>query len=64
MEIIILTATLHNMEGHNLLSREQHSFRKGLSCLTNLLIVEDRTDANDKNILVDVIETGKFRDPL
>ncbi|CAH8681191.1 unnamed protein product, partial [Schistosoma rodhaini] len=49
-------AVINYVERHDLLSKEQHGFRKGLSCLTNLLIAkEDWAEAKDRNIPVDVI---------
>lgn len=56
MEKIIRMAVINYVERHDLLSKEQHGFRKGLSCLTNLLIArEDWAEAKDRNIPVDVI---------
>ncbi|CAI2726681.1 unnamed protein product [Schistosoma spindalis] len=56
MEKIIRISVINYVERHNLFSREQHGFRRGLSCLTNLLIArEDWAAAKDQNIPVDVI---------
>ncbi|VDP96611.1 unnamed protein product [Trichobilharzia regenti] len=44
------------MENHGLLTEEQHGFRPGRSCLTNLLLaMEDWVDARDKNHLLDIV---------
>ncbi|CAH8669480.1 unnamed protein product [Schistosoma bovis] len=56
MEKIIRTAVINYVEGQNLFSRAQHGFRKGLSCLTNLLIAREEWAAvKDRNACVDVI---------
>ncbi|KAH9584848.1 hypothetical protein MS3_00006304 [Schistosoma haematobium] len=55
MEKIIRISVINYVEGHNLFSREQHGFRRGLSCLTNLITREDRAAEKDKNIPVDVM---------
>ncbi|VDP47148.1 unnamed protein product [Schistosoma margrebowiei] len=41
MENIIPISFINHVEGYNLLSREQHGFRRDLPCLTNLIARED-----------------------
>lgn len=55
MENITRMAILSYVEQKNLLFMEQHSLRKGLSCLTNLLIARKGfAGTKDSNIPVDV----------
>ena len=56
MEKIIRNAIVQHLESNNLLSKYQHGFRKGRSCVTQLLeCIEDWTEAIDRNYEVDII---------
>ena len=56
METIIRNNLMKHMETNNLFSKEQHGFRKGRSCVTQLLeVLEDWTDKLDKKQEIDVI---------
>ena len=55
-ERVIRDAVVHHMEGNGLIGGSQHGFRKGKSCLTNLLEFLDEVGDNvDRGIPVDVI---------
>ena len=56
METVIRAAIIEHLETNNLFSDAQHGFRKGRSCLTNLLeTLEDWTKAIDEGKQVDCI---------
>ena len=56
MEKIIRNAIVNHLENNNILSKFQHSFRKGKSCTTQLLeCIEDWTTILDENNELDVI---------
>ena len=56
METIIRNNLMKHMETNNLFSKEQHGFRKGGSCVTQLHeVLEDWTDKLDKKQEIDVI---------
>lgn len=55
MEKIVRMAVANYVEGHNLLSAEQDSFREGMTCLTNPLIARDWAAVKDRNTSADVI---------
>nr|CAH8849371.1 unnamed protein product [Trichobilharzia regenti] len=56
LETIIRDQLLACVETHGLLAAEQHGFRPGRSCLTNLLLArEDWVEARDENHLLDVV---------
>ena len=56
METIIRNNLMKHMEENNLFSNEQHGFRKGKSCVTQLLeVLEDWMDKLDKKQEIDVI---------
>ncbi|CAH8875329.1 unnamed protein product [Trichobilharzia szidati] len=58
LEKLIRDQFLAHTEKHGLLAVEQHGFRPGRSCLTNLLLArEDWVEARDKNHLQDVVFT-------
>jgi len=55
-EVIIRDALLHHLESNELIVNSQHGFRKGRSCLTNLLEFRDKiTGCIDTGDTVDVI---------
>ena len=56
MESIIRDAVVEHLKIHNLIKTSQHSFMKGRSCLTNLLVHLDKiTTYIDKGLPVDAI---------
>ncbi len=56
MEKIIRNALVDHLENNNILSPYQHGYRKGRSCITQLLeCVEDWTSAIDEHNDVDII---------
>nr|CAH8840869.1 unnamed protein product [Trichobilharzia regenti] len=56
LETIIRDQLLAYVETHGLLAVEQHGFRPGRSCLTNLLLArEDWVEARDRDHLLDVV---------
>ena len=55
-EKIIRDNIVQDLESNNLIAKNQHAFRKGKSCLSNLLeFFEEVIDYVDKGIPVDVI---------
>ena len=47
---------IHHLESHNLVSKDQHGFVKGKSCLTNLLeTLEDITSSLDEGSGIDMV---------
>jgi hypothetical protein len=55
-ESIMRDAIIQHLEKNNLLSNAQHGFRRGRSCLTNLLVFLDRVTKNtDSGCATDVI---------
>jgi len=56
MESIIRTAVVDHLEKHNLINDTQHGFRRGRSCLTNLLEFLDKvTRSVDTGDNIDII---------
>ena len=56
LETLIKDKLLAHMGKHGLLAVEQHGFRPGRSCQTNLLLArEDWVEARDKNRLLDIV---------
>ena len=56
METIIREALEEHLEKQKLLSSEQHGFRKGKSCITQLLeVIKDWTDILDNGKSLDVV---------
>ena len=55
-ETVIRDAILEHLDRHQLIADSQHDFRKGGSCLSNLLqFLDDVTGSLDKNNCIDVI---------
>ena len=48
-EHIVREDIVHHLESHQLISDTQHGFRKGRSCLTNLLVFLDEVSSNMDN---------------
>ena len=56
MERIIRNVIMEHLEGNNLLHINQHGFRKGRSCTTQLLkCIEDFTNSLDDRREIDII---------
>ncbi len=56
MERIVRDQIVQHMEDHDLFSKHQHGFRKGYSCVTQLIeVLEQWTEAIDQAETVDVI---------
>ena len=56
MEKFIRDILLDHMERHNLFSKHQHGFRKGRSCVTQVIeVLDDWTEHIDNHNAIDVI---------
>ncbi|VDP85635.1 unnamed protein product [Schistosoma mattheei] len=62
MEKILRISVIDYVDGHNLLSREQHGFQRGLSFLTNIFARGDWAAAEDLNIPVDMIFVDRIKE--
>ena len=56
MERIIRDAIMEHMEANRLFTKHQHGFRKGYSCVTQLIeVLEQWTEELDKHNCIDTI---------